>query len=76
LDVIIRKGATVFELPAGENQALLVGENPLLVWDTLPLAVVSDDSTSSAIASQGLDENLHSTTETEHWYRGLVMSGC
>ena len=31
LDVVVRKGAAVFELLAGEDQALLVGWNALLV---------------------------------------------
>lgn len=33
LDVVVRQGATVFELLAGEDQALLVRRNALLVLD-------------------------------------------
>ena len=33
LDVVVGQGATVFKLLAGENQALLVGGNALLVLD-------------------------------------------
>jgi hypothetical protein len=39
LDVVIRKGATVLELLAGEDQALLVRRNALLVLN-LALDVV------------------------------------
>jgi hypothetical protein len=35
LDVVVRKSAPVLELLSGENQALLVGRNSLLVLDFL-----------------------------------------
>jgi len=73
LDVVIRKGATVLELLSGEDQTLLVGWDTLLVLD-LGLDVVNGirgfDLESDGLSSEGLDENLHSTTETENEMEG------
>ena len=70
LDVVIRKGASIFELLSGENQALLIGGNSLLVLD-FGLHVVDGirglDLEGDRLSSKGLDENLHTTTETENW---------
>ena len=62
LDVVIRQGAAIFELLAGEDQALLVRRNTFLVLDLL-LDVVDGiaglDLESDGLACQGLDEDLH-----------------
>ena len=68
LDVVIGEGASIFELLSGENQALLIGGNSFLVLD-LRLDVVNGirrlDLKGDGLASQGLDENLHTTTQTK-----------
>ena len=62
LDVVVRKGAAVLELLAGEDETLLVGGNALLVLD-LGLDVVNGvrglDIEGDGLAGQGLDEDLH-----------------
>ena len=69
LNVVIRKSATVCELLAGENETLLVRGNAFLVLN-LRLDVVNGvrrfNLESDRLACQGLDENLHTATETEH----------
>ena len=68
LDVVIRESTSIFELLSGENQALLIGGNPFLVLD-LRLDVVNGirglDLKGDSLARQGLNENLHTATETE-----------
>ena len=62
LDVVIRQGAAVLELLAGEDETLLVGRDALLVLD-LGLDVVNGvrglDIEGDGLAGQGLDEDLH-----------------
>ena len=76
LDVVIGKGAAILELLAGEDEALLVGRNALLVLD-LSLDVVDGvrrlDLESDRLAGEGLDENLHTTTEAEHQVEGALL---
>ena len=64
LDVVVREGAAVLELLSGEDEALLVRGNSLLVLD-LRLDVVDRvrglDVKSDGLARQGLDENLNHT---------------
>ena len=69
LDVVIRESASIFELLSGENQALLIGGNPLLVLD-FRLDIVDGirrlDLEGDGLSSKGLDENLHATTKAEN----------
>ena len=69
LDVVVGQRATILELLAGEDQALLVRGNALLVLD-LRLDVVNRvrrlDLQRDGLASERLHEDLHATTETEH----------
>ena len=68
LNVVIRKSATVLELLAGEDQALLVGRDTLLVLN-LRLDIVNRvgglDLERNRLSGQCLDEDLHATTETQ-----------
>lgn len=68
LDVIVAQGAAVFELFAGEDEALLIRGNTLLVLD-LALDIVNGiaglDLKSDGLASERLDEDLHTATQTE-----------
>ena len=68
LDVVVRQRATVLQLLSGEDQALLVWGNALLVLD-LRLDIVDGvgrlDLKSDGLAGEGLDEDLHTTAKTE-----------
>ena len=61
LDIVVRKRAAVLELLAGENQALLVGRDALLVLD-FGLDVLNCvrrlDVERDRLAREGLDEDL------------------
>ena len=76
LDVVVREGATVLKLLAGEDQALLVGGDTLLVLN-LGLDVVDGvgrlDLEGNGLARQRLDEDLHSTTEAEDQVEGRLL---
>ena len=68
LDIVVRKGTTVLELLAGENETLLVGRDALLVLN-LGLHVIDSvgglDLEGDSLAGQGLDKDLHTSTKTE-----------
>ena len=68
LDVVIRESTSILELLSGENQALLIRGDSLLVLD-FRLDVVDGirglDLKGDGLASKGLDENLHTTTKTK-----------
>ncbi len=61
LNVIVRKGTTIFQLLPGKNQSLLIRRNALLVLN-LGLDIVNRvagfDIESNGLASKSLDENL------------------
>ena len=71
LDVVVAQRAAVLELLAGEDEALLVGRDALLVLDLL-LDVVDRvarlDVERDGLAREGLDEDLR-------WGRGGRWSG-
>ena len=62
LDVVVRESAAILELLTGEDQALLIGGDTLLVLD-LGLDVVNGirglDLKGDGLAREGLDEDLH-----------------
>lgn len=62
LDVVIGQGAAVFELLAGEDQALLIGRDAFLVLD-LGLDIVDGVGRfhleGDRLTREGLDEDLH-----------------
>ena len=69
LDVVIGKGSSVLKLLSGEDQALLIRGDTLLILD-LGLDVVNGirrlDLEGDSLSSQRLDEDLHTATKTEH----------
>merc|ERR1719473_893122 len=69
LDVVVAQCAAILELLAGEDEALLVRRDALLVLD-LGLDIVDGvgalDLERDRLARQRLDEDLHATTEAEH----------
>jgi hypothetical protein len=66
LDVVVGKGAAILKLLAGEDEALLIWRNTLLVLDLL-LDLVDRigrlNLEGDGLASQGLDEDLHCGAE-------------
>ena len=62
MDVVVRKGAAVFELLASEDEALLIWGDAFLVLD-LGLDVLNGvrglDVESDGFSCEGLYENLH-----------------
>ena len=73
LDVVVAERAAVLELLAGEDEALLVGRDALLVLDLL-LDVVDRvarlDVERDGLAREGLDEDLR-----WGWLSGLASKG-
>ena len=76
LDVVVSKGAAVLELLPCEDEALLVRGNALLVLNLL-LDVVDGvpalDLEGDGLASEGLNEDLHATTEAEDKVEGALL---
>ena len=68
LDVVVTQGAAVFELLAGEDEALLIWGDALLVLD-LSLDVFNGvrglDIEGDGLSGESLDEDLHTTSEAE-----------
>ncbi|KGL91416.1 hypothetical protein N301_15419, partial [Charadrius vociferus] len=73
LDVVVRQGASVFQLLACKDQPLLIGGNTFLVLD-LGLHILNGvtglDLEGDGLASQGLHENLHATPQAQHKMQG------
>merc|ERR1711944_222817 len=76
LDVVVRKSSAVLELLSCEDESLLIGRDALLVLD-LCLDVLDGvtwlDFEGDGLSSQGLDEDLHTTTESEHEMEGGLL---
>ena len=76
LDVVIAEGATVLKLLSSEDQSLLVWGNTLLVLD-LGLHVLNGvgrfDLEGDGLSSEGLDEYLHSSTETQNQMESALL---
>ena len=68
MDVVVRKGATVFKLLSSEDEALLIWGDAFLILD-LGFDVLDGvrwlDVQSDGLASEGLDEDLHTTAKSE-----------
>merc|ERR1712223_720008 len=68
LDVVVREGSSVLQLLASEDQPLLIWGDSLLVLDLgldVPDGVRGLDLEGDGLASQGLDEHLHTSPKTE-----------
>jgi len=76
LDVVIGKGASILELFAGEDESLLVRGNSFLVLDLL-FDVINGvralDLKSDGLSGEGLDEDLHASSQTEHQMEGRLL---
>ena len=68
LNVVVRKSSAVLELLSSEDQSLLIWRDALLVLD-LGLDVLNGvswlDIEGDGLTSEGLDEDLHTTSESE-----------
>ena len=76
LNVVVRERAAVLELLTSEDKTLLVRRNALLVLN-LALDVVDGVGRfhleGDSLASEGLDKNLHTTTEAEDKVKGALL---
>jgi len=76
LDVVVLKSSAVFELLSGEDESLLVWGDALLILD-LSLdgldAVGLLDFKGDSLASEGLHEDLHSTSKSEDEVKGRLL---
>merc|ERR1712188_267567 len=76
LDVVVGEGAAVLELLSGEDEALLVWWNTLLVLD-LSLYILDGigrlDLEGDGLAGERFHEDLHASTETEHEVKGRIL---
>merc|ERR1712244_18012 len=76
LDVIVREGSSIFQLFAGKDQPLLVWGDSLLVLD-LGLHILDGvrwlNLKSDGLASEGLDKDLHTSTETENKMESTLL---
>jgi len=76
LDVVVRQGAAVLQLLAGEDETLLVRGDALLVLD-LGLDVLNRvrrlDLEGHRLAREGLDEDLHAAAEAQHQVEGRLL---
>jgi hypothetical protein len=76
LDVVVCQSTAILKLLTSEDKTLLVWGNALLVLD-LGLHVVDGvgrlNLQGDGLASEGLDEDLHATTEPEHQVEGGLL---
>jgi len=76
LDVVVGEGPSVLELLASEDQPLLVWGDALLVLD-LGLDVLDRvgwlNLEGDGLTSEGLDEDLHSSSQTKHKMKSALL---
>merc|ERR1712003_600374 len=76
LDVVVGESSSVLQLLASEDQPLLIWGDSLLVLD-LSLDVLDGvgrfDLEGDGLASQGLDEDLHASPESENQVKSALL---
>ena len=76
LNVVVGERATIFELLAGEDEALLVRRDALLVLD-LRLHVIDSvgrlNLEGDRLAGKGLDKDLHASAKTKDEVKGALL---
>ena len=76
LDVVVRKSAAVLELLSSEDQSLLIGGNTFLVLN-LSLNILDSvrrlDVEGDGLSGKSLNENLHSTSQSEDQVKGRLL---
>ena len=80
LDIIVGKSAAILELLAGKDEALLVRRDTLLVLN-LALDIVDGvgrlDLERDCLSGQGLDKDLHTSSQSENEVEsGLLLDVC
>ena len=78
LDVVVRKSSAVLKLLSSEDESLLIGGDALLVLD-FGLDILDGvrrlNVQGNGLASQSLDEDLHTTAESKHEMEsGLLLN--
>merc|ERR1711953_1584936 len=76
LDVIVRKGATILELLARENESLLIWRDALFVLDLglhIVYRIACFDVQGDGFASQCLDEDLHASAKAQDQMQGAFL---
>jgi len=76
LDVVVGEGSAVLELLSSEDESLLIWRDTFLVLD-LGLDVLNGvswlDIEGDGLTSEGLDEDLHSTSKSEDEMEGRLL---
>merc|ERR1712102_137263 len=76
LDVVVGESSSVLQLLASEDQSLLIWRDSLLILD-LSLDVLDGvgrfDLEGDGLASQGLDEDLHASPESENQVKSALL---
>merc|ERR1712170_287522 len=76
LDVVVREGTAIFKLFTSKDQPLLVWGNAFLVLD-LSLDIFNGvrwfNLKGDGLASQGLNKNLHTTSESEYQVQSRLL---
>merc|ERR1711971_1150244 len=76
LDVVVREGSSILKLLTSKDQPLLVWGNSLLVLD-LGLDILNGvrwlHLQGDGLASEGLDKDLHTTSQSEHKMKGTLL---
>merc|ERR1711931_133864 len=76
LDVVIRQSSSIFQLFSSKDQSLLIWRNAFLILD-LCLDVLNGITRlhlqSDGLASQGLDKDLHTSSQSEHKMKGALF---
>merc|ERR1712165_336028 len=76
LNVVVREGSAILELLASKDQPLLIGRDALLVLD-LGLDIFDGvrglHLKSDSLACEGLDEDLHATSQTKDQVEGGLL---
>jgi len=76
LNVVISEGVTILKLLTGENETLLIRRDTFLVLDLglhIVNAVTRLDLKGDSLASESLDEDLHTTTKAENKVKGGLL---
>merc|ERR1712149_159996 len=76
LDVVVRKSSPILKLLTSKDQPLLVWGNSLLVLD-LGLDILNGvrwlNLQGDGLASEGLDKDLHTTSQSEHKMKSALL---
>ena len=76
LDVVVREGPAILELFSSKDEPLLIRRDSLLVLD-LRLDIINCvrwlNLQGNGLASEGLDKDLHPTSQTKDQVKGRLL---